>query len=390
MTLHDNHGTIPGHAARLLDYLETVERRHVYGKASNMIHMDHAKRARQLASHLRAVMSLSESRHYASALVVVRAALEHHLMDRLLFLSRLYVETYGGIKKEETEYEYARLAGLKAGPRPDISRWWRDETTGEINVVIRGYHSDKATKGRGMILSPYYFRQDHFDPFTGGKKHAGKLAAPFWQREHVEDWANEAAAAWRRWFVHDRVMKGLRVNRLLPRCEVHVDVHYAFLSGFAHPSKRGYEALHGRNTPDRMGTFDHYASELCLLYVLTIAAAELEAYGRMTRRTPVIGLSGWDEVMLDVRMARFESSYFWFLGDGPTMLDRIDTVHTPRARQKPRVGRPNIDPAQLSENRVRYYSDPLERLSRLHQSSQEMTTGLAYRSPFERQDARFR
>lgn len=173
---------------------------------------------------------------------------------------------------------------------------------------------------RGVAGNPcrILFRQDHFDPFTGGKKNAGKLAAPFWQREHVEDWANEAAAAWRRWFVHDRVMKGLRVNRLLPRCEVHVDVHYAFLSGFAHPSKRGYEALHGRNTPDRMGTFDHYASELCLLYVLTIAAAELEAYGRMTRRTPVIGLSGWDEVMLDVRMARFESSYFWFLGEGPT------------------------------------------------------------------------
>ncbi len=38
---------------------------------------------------------------YASALVVLRIALEHHLMDRLIFLSRLYLETYGGIKKED-------------------------------------------------------------------------------------------------------------------------------------------------------------------------------------------------------------------------------------------------------------------------------------------------
>jgi hypothetical protein len=390
MTLSDDHGTLPAQAARMLDYLATVERRHVYGKSSNMIHMDHAKRARQLASHLRAVITLSESGHYASALVIVRAALEHHLMDRLLFLSRLYVESYGGIKKEDVETENARLAALKAGPRPDISRWWRDDATGDMNVVIRGLHSDKSAKGRGMILSPYYFRQDHFDPFTGGKKHAGKLTAPFWQRKHVEDWANEAAAAWRRWFVHDRVMKGLRVNRLLPRCELHVDVHYAFLSGFAHPSKRGYEALYGGNTPDRMGTFDHYASELCLLYVITIAAAELDAYGRMTRRRPVIGLSGWDDVMPDVREARFASSYFWFLGNGPTMLDRIDTVHTPRARQKPRVGRPKIDPSTLPDERVRYYADPLDRLVKLHQSSQEMTTGLYFRSQFERSDARFR
>ena len=139
-----------------------------------------------------------------------------------------------------------------------------------------------------------------------------------------------------------------------------------------------------------MGSFDHYASELCLLYVITIAAAELDAYGQMTRRTPAIGLSRWNDVMLEVREAQFASNYFWFLGDGPTMLDRIDTVHTPRARQKPMVGRPTIDPAYLPDDNVRYYSDPLKRLVRLHQSSQEMTTGLTFRSPFERPEARFR
>jgi hypothetical protein len=72
------------------------------------------------------------------------------------------------------------------------------------------------------------------------------------------------------------------------------------------------------------------------------------------------------------------------------MLDRIDTVHTPRGRQKPKVGRPQVDPATLPDAKVKYYSDPMERLVRLHQSSQEMTTGLVFRPPFERQDARFR
>jgi hypothetical protein len=185
-------------------------------------------------------------------------------------------------------------------------------------------------------------------------------------------------------------MAGLRVNRLLPRRELHVNVHYGFLSGFAHPSKRGYETVYGHNHPDRMGSFDHYASELCLLYVITIAAAELEAYGRMARRVPQVGLSRWAEVMRAVQDARLASSYFWFLGDGPTMLDRIDTVHTPRRGQRPKVGKPKVDPATLPETRVKYYSDPMERLVRLHHSSQELTTGLVFRSDFEREDARLR
>jgi hypothetical protein len=386
MTRLDDHGTLPAHAERMLERLETLNRHSVLGRAEHMQHIDYRKRASQLADHLRAVLALSGARHYPSALVVVRAALEHHLMDRLIFLSRLYVETYGGIGKDKVEAEYARLAALKAGPRPDIARWWWDDSG--MNVVIRGLHSNKARKGRGTIVSPYYFRIDEFDPFVGPKKHASRLAAPFWERTHREDWAKESAAAWRRWFTYDKIMKALRVNRLLPGLEVHIDVHYGFLSGFAHPSKRGYEAVYGRNYTDRMGSFDHYASELALLYVITIAAAEVEIYGRMTRRPPRLGLAGWEDVESDVREARLASSHFWFLGDGPTILDRIDTVHTPPGRTKPKWDRPRVDPAALPADRVRYYADPLDRLVRLHHSFQEMSTAVYFQSPFERQDGR--
>jgi hypothetical protein len=72
------------------------------------------------------------------------------------------------------------------------------------------------------------------------------------------------------------------------------------------------------------------------------------------------------------------------------MLYRIDTVHTPPAGQRPKVGRPEVDPAQLPDVRIRYYSDPMERLVRLHSSFREYTTGLVFHSAFERQDARFR
>lgn len=82
---------------------------------------------------------------------------------------------------------------------------------------------------------------------------------------------------WERYFVHGRVMKAIEVNSLLRgRQRMQVDIHYGFLSGYAHPSKRGYEAIYGQNHPDRLGAFDHYGSEIALLYVVTIAAAELE------------------------------------------------------------------------------------------------------------------
>ncbi len=388
MTATDDHGALPRHAERLVRRLEALDGQGPPDGTTHMQHLDFAKRAKQLADHLRAVTQLSEGHRYPSALVVVRAALEHHLMDRLILLANRYVETYGGIARDDVAKEEARLAALQAGERPDIERWWWDDSG--MNVVVRGIHSARAKKGRGSTISPYYFRIDEFDPFTGGKKHAAELASPFWKKAHRREWADRAATTWRRYFVHDRVLKALGANNLLPgRLTTQVDVHYAFLSAFVHPSKRGYEAVHGGNIPDRLGSFDHYGSEIALLYVITIAAAELDIFGRMSRRPPRLALTGWDGVAAELREARLASSYFWFLGGEPTRLDRLDTVHTPPGESdRIKWGRPRRDPNKLREREVNYYADPLARLVRLHHGWHEMATGLAFQSPFQRDDGR--
>lgn len=389
MTQNDDHGTLPACAERCLSRVEGLEGLSDHGDTMHMQHVDHARRARQLADHLRAVLALSDAGRYSSALVVVRAALEHHLMDRLIFLAKRYVVTYTGVKKADGAAWEAKLRAAQAGGQSDIATWWWDDSG--MNVVRRGLHSARSKKGRGQTISPYYFRVGDYDPFTGGNKHAGELARPFWTKADREEWAAEAAAAWKTLFVHRRVLQALRVNRLLPSAEaVQVDVHYAFLSAFAHPSARGYEAIYGRDSPERMGSFDHYASELALLYVITIAAAELDIFARMARRPPRLHLSGWAAVEAELKESRLASSYFWFLGGAPTMFDRIDTVHTPAGRTKPKWGRPRTDPATIGAAHVRYYADPLDRLVKLHSSYQEIATGLAYRSPFERSDARLR
>lgn len=390
MTATDDHGTLPVHAERLIKRLETIGSLSVPGDVAHMQHMDHAARAGQLAGHLRATLLLSDAHHYPSALVVVRSALEHHLMDRLVFLANKDLRIISKVKKVDLAAWDAKLRAAQAGPQPDIDRWWWDERAGQINVVHRGYHSARAKKGRGHTISPYYFRMDEFDPFAGPKEHSGRLAAPFWERKHTQDWANESAQQWKEWFSHRAVLKALAVNRLIVGRRVQLDVHYAFLSGFVHPSKRGYEAIHGRNTTDRMGEFDHYASEIGLLYGIVIAAAEIEIYGLMARRAPRLVLRDWHDVLSEVREAKSAASYFWFLSGEPTMLDRIDTAHTPAGNRKPRVGRPKRDPASMHVRHVRYYVDPFKRLIELHESRSELTTGLVYQSPFERTDARFR
>jgi hypothetical protein len=388
VTQNDDHGTLPAHAERMVRRLETIERLTVHGEREQMQHMDHAKRVGQLAHHLRAALLLSDARYYPSALVVIRSALEHHLMDRLILLATRHIVVVKGARRTDSEDWNAKLAALQAANGPDLVAWFWDSVG--LNLVYRGLHSQRSKKGRGQTISSWYFAAGSYDPFAGPKEHAGRLAAPFWQKQQAQQRAEESAATWRYMFRHDAVLKALRVNRLLLGQRVQVDVHYGFLSGFAHPSKRGYEAIFGGNTPNRMGTFDHYASEIVLLYVIAIGAAEIEIYGRMARRPPRLVLRDSPDVISEVQEAQLAAYYFWFLSGGPEVLDRIETVHTPPANRMPRAGGPTRDPATILAVGVRYYRDPLARLVKLHQNYHELTTRLAYRSPFERSDARFR
>jgi hypothetical protein len=377
------------HAEGLLRRLEAIEHHNGPADMAHMQHMENATRVRELADHLRAALSLSETCRYASALVVIRAALEHHLLDRLIFLGTRHIVIYPKAKKRDRAKWDADLRAARASPESDIATWFWDDRN-HLNVAHRGYHSVKGRKGRGRLLSSYYFAIDNYDPFVGPTKHATKLAAPFFERDHVVRWAEEASSAWFHMFRHNAVMKALSVNRLLPGQHVQVEVHYSFLSAFAHPSKKGYQAIYGMNSPNRMGSFDHYASELVLLYVIVLAAAEIETWGRMARRDPVLPLVGWDDVMIEVRDAQIDTSYFWFLSGAPELYDRIETVHTPVGNRRPKVGAPKVAPVALPPSRVKYHRDPLKRLVELHASFTEFTTGLTYRSPFERPDARMR
>lgn len=267
MTLLDDHGNLPAHADVLLARLEGLNSLVAPAKVGHFQHMEHAERARILADHLRGVLALSSARHYAAAFAVARTALEHHLLDRLVFLANRWMVVNDGIKAVDVPAEQARLAALKAGKRPDIIRWWYDPKSGSMHIIIRGRYREGHV-GRGWTLSPYYFRIDQYDPFTVQKSMHGKVATGFQDAESIKAWAAESAATWSRHFTYRNLRKNLDINHLLrPRLGVQVDVHYAFLSAYVHGAKRAHELVYSHNIPSAIGHFDHCSSELALLYV---------------------------------------------------------------------------------------------------------------------------
>jgi hypothetical protein len=337
------------------------------------------------------MLALSAGFHYAASFALTRTALEHHLLDRLLFLATRWIDERG-IKAQDVPAEQARLAALKAGQRPDIVRWWYDADSGKLSVLIRGLFQ-KGSVSRGATLSPYYLRVDEYDPFTVHKKVSSRVATGFRDRDAVQEWAAESLRAWREHFTFGQLRKNLDINRLLiPRLGVQVDVHYAFLSAYVHAVQKAYERVYSHNIPSKLGDFDHYNSELVLLYVIAIAAAELEAFGRMAKRAPRLRLVEWPTVEAEVAAARAASSYFWFLSGEPHVYDKIQEADT---RMPKRAGsgfpkRARVDPATLDPSRVRYYTNPLERVIKLHHSYHELMSGVIFISPFERPDARVR
>ena len=384
MTTEDDHGALPGHAERLVERLERLHWQFNQGRVAHHQHSEFADRSALLAHQLRAAMALSDSGYYAPAFVAIRTALEHHLVDRLLFLANRYLQVYP-IRKANVGAEESRLAALKLGSRPDIGRWWIDN--GKMNVVVRGLYPT-GSLGRGWTLSPYYFVIDQYDPFTGRAKNVHQLAGAFRPIAERRESAEEARSLWDSLFKYEKVRRNLLLNRLITsRQALQLDVHYAFLSAFAHSIKRAHELAYGRDASRTARTRDHYSSELVLLYVTTLASEELAFFGRMASRTPRLGLTGWDAVEDEIAQARLAAGYLWFLFGEPQPLDRINEVHARLARRRLPWPASGLDPMTIPVDRVRYYTNPLVRLVELHRGSLEMMTGLASQPLFPRQDA---
>ncbi len=236
----------------------------------------------------------------------------------------------------------------------------------------------------GHDMSPYWGFMEGYNPFFSMKAEHEDL---FVEKDSAEQYRKNQLALWRErlsWvnIRHNLVLNGLFDNRDIDR----LHVHYRFLSAYAHPvSFRAWDSIYGRYKPLR---YDHYASELALLYICYLAMEEARAFARMATRPPAVELRDWSEIEADLAMAGALSRHAWFPGQAPSAYDRLvaaNRVHW--AAMKSEEARPEVTPDTIEDGRVPYYFNPLARLRDLHRSQHELTTGFIYESPWERRDA---
>jgi len=282
-------------------------------------------------------------------------------------------------------------------------------------LLIRVYEEDKHTlvalvrgkrvvdeKGNdtGIILPFYYGAWQQYQPVRHhlrGKSQEEKLST---SRFLEGDWssiqkvsrgqANETHSRLYRWFLNfDKVLENLRLNSVLnKKTTTRVIVHYNFLSNFSHSTSdsiknllrlQNYYMVGGSGT---LISYDHYYSELALLYVCHLLSMYLEHaiyYFATWRRIHIKNTEIYSSLC---RKVEEDFGYFWFIFNKPHEYDRF--AH---ANRKSNYMKQIYRPEDIRLRDIRYYENPLYRLKQMHQSQHELTTHNVYNSPFPRDDA---
>jgi hypothetical protein len=359
-------------------------------------HYDFSERALGLSISLRSVVASLALYLYPGCYALLRVALEHQLMDRLLFLGDRYKRRWSGVPRAKAEETKAAWTSGQDGTQDILEVDWIEHRNqvdvGELTVVRSGVHETGKVKTGNPTLSYFYvllFLQ-HYDPFAPHSRDEGVMEHPFTDEEALDRWAAENRATYRqtRW-------SSLKENLLLNELATEEDftklgVHYRFLSAFVHPYPRGYDEVYGRNRPSGAPRYDHFNSELCLLYLARVASEEILDFKRMTEREPSVDIEGWHEIESWVVRAQSLTDYLWFPGSGPHAFDRFQEANARSFAARLAGEDPlNPKPEVIDADEVRYYSHPLRRLRALHRSAVEGTNGFYYQSPWPRADAGF-
>lgn len=383
MEFETEHATLLQETRGLLEILQAVPDQLEPGEVMHLQHNEFAQRAVWLSHYMGAALALAEMHAYPAGFAALRASLEHHIIDWLLFLGDRYQQIFTGVSAGEWhQYQEAQKAG-ESWTKNILSWEWQ---SGTLKVVRSGPH----VGGQSETLSVYYGFLSNFDPFRGPPEDQEFLTTDFTEPELHERWARKQQALYSQGLRWDRLRANLKLNGLLSDKELaQLGVHYRFLSAFVHPVSEGYSLLYGRNLPADPPRYDHFASELSLLYVITLALRELKAYKAMASRPPEVGIANWHDVEQRIQRAERLTEYFWFPPGVPPAFDRVEEANH-RGLQNGHlvpVGSPQrLAPDELSDDDIRYYRNPLTRLRRMHSTRQEMT-GFPYYSPWPRADA---
>lgn len=386
MTRDDEHSDLVAAWEAVHEVMDGLPQRLGWGDVQYMDVTDMADRVRGLAMHLESAVALAMTFRYDSALVLLRTGLEQCVLDWLVFQGRTLVQRYESVDDETwQEWQAARAAGAEW--TTTIKDWTRTRR-GDVRIVREGLYSEPDEAGNRRQISVYYFLIEQYQPTLGPPS------------VHTDDWsistdelrrmARENQAVWHVYLTWSALLTNLQENDLVGEVDAgRLAAHYRFLSGYAHPVVDHRREIYGRNALTGWPKFDHYTTELILLYAITFGVLELRNFVRSLEHRSSPSLAQAAEVKRVLESAESATSYFWFLGSRPHPYD-LWKARNEIAFGAMRDGVRGDLPPEPAPDEVPYPSDPLRRLVSLHGSVQEMMTSLAYESPWPRNDARFR
>ncbi|MGD9115580.1 MAG: hypothetical protein PVJ61_00135 [Dehalococcoidia bacterium] len=307
--------------------------------------------------------------------------------------------------KDEPSLEYTRARCAKEAHDifGDNLLEIRTEDNGKTMVaVVRGVPVVNDSKEATEVVIPYYYGAwQEFQPVEYHLKKRGVIKKYSTPRFLLGKWAaapntqndlrDKYEALHRYYLTFDRMLENLCLNGILNKSTTtRVLVHYNFLSNFSHCTSESIRVvserrLHQLSHDGLSNAYDHYLSELALLYTCHLLSMHLQHSIHYFR---------WRNIKLKNEIKVYRSlckkvevnfGYFWFIFNKPHQYDRY--VHANRkCNYKKRLF---YRPEDIRLGDVRYYENPLDRLKQLHQSQSELTSGNSFTSPFPRRNARF-
>lgn len=382
--LERDHPALVASARDLLDDLVGFEHRLTTPGVEYGHHHKYARRAEDLQRQLEAALVLRERDLYAPAFAVLRSALEQILFDRLMFAASGYRRRSAPVTKEAWDKLHAEfIEGADWARNVSDVNW----VSGTLTVTYSGIHPADPS-AQIPPLSPYFWHVDEYDPFHGRPNEQLDLQTNFGDAsEHIE-YAERLRAMYSADLRWPDIIDNIRANKChSDRDILRISVHYRFLSAFVHPLTAQHDLLYGRNHTGR--GFDHYSSELILLYINFFAAYEKKSLIAAASKTANTAIRERGALDNHIKTADAVTAHLWFIGQQPTDYDRVTEANERGLVDGKYVPREGREPDTIPNEDIKYYRHPLQRIIRMHSSANELT-GFSYVSPWPRSDAYLR
>jgi hypothetical protein len=332
-------------------------------------HWDFCDRVRDLGLYLQGALQLARIDLYAPSLANLRTAFEHLQVDHLIFLGRRVVQTVEGVDDATwSEWQRQRRAGEAFATVVDWKRFGKKNVVELIHEGLRSSRPDDDS-----MISVYYFLLSEYQPFLGKPSAQAQFDDGLTELEIARKFAEQNEAMYLNYLSWKSIKRSLELNGFGDgRTLEMLDVHYNFLSTFVHPLTKVNERLYPRNTA-HIPVYDHYTSELILLYAIAFSVVELRHFNAMAQEKPEVDVAGWQATADLCNRAWEQVSYLWFPGHGPHELDRVEEANRQRYRWiRNREGPEPPRPDQLQDDEIGYYRDPIGRLARMHSGFNEL------------------